>query len=251
MIRPRATIRCALSALLLMIPEAVVAQDAGGPTRLDGTRLAPRALHYTASLQSGPMFRRVGDRTVRVERSTYTGFATWTIRESFGTGATAGADSIILEFATLRPMHWGGYAQGGLSRLSVEFRSDSLFGGITAPQGRRSLGGAVPRGALLSAAMTETLLPLYPLGPGWRDSITAVAMEVGTTEYARGEAAVLAEERVVTPAGTFECWLVSYATPGGEVSYWIDRTQRIVVRSARLLRDRGEVLVYELARIER
>ena len=67
----------------------------------------------------------------------------------------------------------------------------------------------------------------------------------------RGEAAVLAEERIETPAGAFATWMITVTTPAGEVTYWVDRAQRLVVRSSRLLRDRGTVLVYELTRLSR
>jgi hypothetical protein len=218
---------------------------------LDASRIEPRTLVYSATLRDGSLTRTFGERAVRVARTVYNGVPALQLLETYGTGPTAGADTMVVDAQTLRPLHWGSYAQGGLSKLLAEFRGDSIFGGISAPHGRRSIAGVFPPGTLHSAAMTETLLGLYPVDAGWRDSLTLSAIELGTTTVLRAEAAVLAEERIETLTGAYATWMVTVTTTEGEVTYWIDKAQRFVVRSSRLLPDRGNVLIYELTGISR
>jgi hypothetical protein len=217
--------------------------------RLEGTRLQPGSFTYRASLRLADSTRFLGDRVVRIAQTNYAGTGAWLLLETRGARENLLVDSLLVDIATLQPMHWGSLQ--GFTTLAAEFRGDSLFGGIAAPSGRRTLMLGFPPGALFTDAQTEAVLSLFPLAADWRDSIAVMVTGVGRTTAIRAEVAVLGEERITTPSGTFDCWLVTLTSDVGATTYWVSKRDRLVVRSMRLVPESGGLLIYELSRADR
>lgn len=206
--------------------------DSAQPRRLrvDGTMLHPTQLVYQTTLERDSGTAVLGYRSVSVSAATYAGVPAWLLVETrFGDGIPA-ADSLYSTFSTLTPMHWS--ANQGSARLATEFRGDTTFGGTSAPPGRRSIVSAMPPGTIVNSAMLEMVLRLLPLTTGWEDSANVMSVTVSTNTTLPARLAVIGEDRVRVPAGTFDCWVVSVRADPARGMYWVTKKDPIVVRSA-------------------
>lgn len=227
--------------------------------RPDGGTLSPVVLTYVATLQRGTEIRPLGERTVQLSKTTYGGFSAWEIVETRGAGASAAVDTLVVDFLTLTPFHWGAMQpmpalSGGMppigARVAIEFRSDTMIGVMTSPPGRRNIFTAIPGGAYVTAAHFEVALRGLPIAaPNWRDSTWLVVSGIGKTSSIPADMRVTGEDRLMTPAGTFDCWIVSLVTELGTTQYWVSKSDRIVVQSMQVVPETGAVLQYQLSRI--
>src|SRR2546430_10021645 len=185
----RISMRVPIAAALLVLPGHGHAQagfarpDSMVPrTRPDASKLDPVVLTYIATLRQGTdSARSLGERSVQLARTTYAGQQAWEIVETHGAGANASVDTLVTDYTTLMPLHWGATQQmptsgtmGAAARVVIEFRADSMIGVISAPSGRRTIVAPMPGGALLTAAHTETDLRALPIGAGGRGSVSGV-----------------------------------------------------------------------------
>lgn len=224
--------------------------------RADGAQLSPVILTYIATLQQGLDTRSLGERAVRLTKTIYAGLSAWEIVETHGAGSNASVDTLIADFQTLYPLHWGATQQMPTSqtssvaaRVAVEFRADSMIGIMMAPSGRRTIVAPMPGGAYLTAAHLETAMRVLPVTLGWRDSVSIVVTDLGRTTVVPGEVAVTGEEKLQTTAGSFDCWIVNLVTEVGRTDYWVSKADRIVVKTSQVLPESGDVLVYLLTGI--
>jgi hypothetical protein len=226
-------------------------------TRPDASKLDPVVLTYIATLRQGTdSARSLGERSVQLARTMYAGQQAWEIVETHGAGANASVDTLVTDYTTLMPLHWGATQQmptsgtmGAAARVVIEFRADSMIGVISAPSGRRTIVAPMPGGALLTAAHTETALRALPIGAGWRDSVSVVVTDVAKTTVVPAAVTVTGEEQLLTTAGTYDCWVVLLATDVGQTRYWVAKADRIVVKTSQVLPESGDVLEYSLTRL--
>ena len=76
-----------------------------------------------------------------------------------------------------------------------------------------------------------------------------VASSLGRTATLAASVAVVSEEKLLTTAGTFDCWVVALVTELGRAQYWVSKADRIVVQSTQVVPESGALLQYELSRI--
>ncbi|HET9425933.1 MAG TPA: hypothetical protein VFO55_11215 [Gemmatimonadaceae bacterium] len=260
--------RIILAALISMVSAARVgAQNPPVPvipgwegvaprTRPDGGALGPVVLTYMATLQQGPETRPLGERSVQLQRSTYAGLSAWEIVEIRGAGLNASVDTLVVDFLSLSPYHWGatqptpGGGTGPVSaRVTVEIRSDTMMGVMSSPAGRRTIVAGMPPGAYYTAAHLETALRALPIGSGWRDSTWIIVSSLGNTAALPASIMVVGQEQLLTPAGTFDCWIVALTTDVGRTQYWVSKPDRIVVQMSQMVPESGALLQYQLSRI--
>jgi hypothetical protein len=216
-------------------------------------------LTYMATLQRGSDIRPLGERSVQLARTTYAGLSAWEIVETRGAGSNAAVDTLVVDFLTLAPFHWGatqpmpalpGRTPPIGARIAAEFRSDTMLGVMSSPAGRKSLIVGFEPGAYVTAAHFEVALRGLPIGAqNWRDSTWLLVSGIGKTTSVAARMQVTGEERLVTPAGSFDCWIVALTTESGSTFYWVAKTDRIVVQSNQLVPETGYVLTYQLSRI--
>jgi len=226
--------------------------DSGLPGRLrvNASGLRPSELVYDMTLERDAGTTLIGTRTVSVTPMTYAGTPAWLLLESRSTDGTVGSDSLVADTAALRPLHWGSAI--GEARLATEFRVDSAFGGTSGPPGRRSIVAATPPGTLVSGAMLETVLRLVPLSATWEDSATTLSVTLGGNANLPTRLAVIGEDQVRVPAGTFDCWVVAVHTDQSRGLYWVTKVDPIVVRTVLDVPSLGGAqLVSALTRIAR
>jgi hypothetical protein len=203
-----------------------VAPPAG---KFDATKLQTSQFVYLTTLERDASTTPLGTRTVTVTPMSYVGIPTWLLTEARAGDGIPSADSLYADMATLRPIHWS--ATTGAAHLALEFRSDSAFGGTSSPGGRRTMALAVPPGSMVSGAMLETVLRLLPLAMAWEDSVSLLSIGVGSSTVLQTRIAVIGEDRVRVPAGTFDCWVVSVHADQTKGLYWVTKSDPIVVRS--------------------
>lgn len=200
-------------------------------THVDATRLVAGQFVYQTVLEHEINGTPLGTRTVSVSPTNYGGVPAWLLVESRIGDAVPAVDSLIADLTSLRPIHWGSTI--ARARLSAEFRGDTVYGGTSAPAGRKSLVATLPPGALINAPMLETVLRLLPLRTAWEDSATMVSVALNGITTMPTRIAVIGEDNVRVPAGQFDCWVVSVRA--GDVTrgmYWITKRDPMVVRSA-------------------
>jgi hypothetical protein len=100
--------------------------------------------------------------------------------------------------------------------------------------------------------MLETVLRLLPLQLAYEDSANVVSVTLGSNASLPTRFAVIGEDRVRVPAGTFDCWVVSVRADAGRSLYWVTKRDPIVVRAALDVPSVGGAqLIYALTRIGR
>jgi hypothetical protein len=249
--------RIALAALSLSAASSWAQTDVAPRIRPDGGALTPVVLTYVATLQQGSDVRALGERSVQLARTTYAGLSAWEIVETRGAGVNASTDSLIVDFVSLAPFHWGatqpmpgaGASQLTAARVSAEFRSDTMFGVMSSPTGRRNVIASMLPGAYVTAAHFEVALRAFPLAAGWRDSTGVMVSSFGKTASLPALVVVDGEAKLLTTAGTFDCWVVALTTDLGQTRYWVSKQDRIVVQSSQIVPETGATLVYQLSRI--
>ena len=198
-------------------------------SKVDLTALHPSQFIYLTTLERDASTVSLGTRTITVSQASYVGIPTWLLVEQHAGDGVPTEDSLYADVAGLRPIHWS--ATMGQSHLALEFRSDSAFGGTSSPAGRRSMTMAVPPGTLVTGAMLETVLRLLPLQTAWEDSMPLFSGGVGSQLVLPTRIAVIGEDRVRVPAGTFDCWVVAVHADQTKGLYWVTKSDPIVVRS--------------------
>jgi len=198
--------------------------------RLDATALRPGQFTYEMSLERDSKTTILGARTVTVARTTYNAAPAWLLFEARSGDGRPASDSLFADVTGLHPLHWS--STQGLSRLAAEFRGDTVFGATAAPPGRRSIVSIVPSGTIVSSAMLETVLRLLPLQTAWEDSTSVLSITLSTTSVVPTRFAVIGEDRVRVPAGTFDCWVVAVHADPARGLYWVTKQDPQVVRSA-------------------
>lgn len=184
---------------------------------------------YQTTLERGASTTIIGTRTVTLSPATYGGAPAWLLLETrIGNGIFAD-DSLYLDAAGRRPIHWSSTL--GEARVAAEFRGDTAYAGVTSPVGRRSMIIGLRGGALVNAAMLETVLRLSPLQTAWEDSTSMLSVSLGGNEVLPTRMSVIGDDRVRVPAGTFDCWVVAVHADPARGLYWVTKQNPIVVRS--------------------
>lgn len=219
--------------------------------RIDATALRPGQYVFQTTLERDVSTTVLGSRTVTVAQSSYAGLPVWLLTETRDGDGIPAADTVYADLGDLHPIHWSSML--GKARIAVEFRADSAFGALSAPNTRRSIVTSVPQGTLVSAAMLESELRLLPLQSAWEDSTNTLAITLGSTDLLPTRISVIGEDRVRVPAGQFDCWVVAvHAGDTARGLYWVTKQDPIVVRSALDVPTMGGAqLVSSLVRITR
>ena len=194
-----------------------------------GTPLRTGVTTYRLSLTRDVGPTPLGVRTVEVTETQVGGVAAWLIAERRTGTAVPTTDSLWLSRAELAPMRWVGTIDR--AQLAASFAHDSIFGALQNYAGRSSFTAPLLPGALLTPGMTERLLELMPLRSDYRAAASLLLVDMGTPRALPAEIAVEREERIRTPAGDADCWVVVVRAGVMEERLWVDKGRRIVVRT--------------------
>jgi hypothetical protein len=123
--------------------------------------------------------------------------------------------------------------------VAVEFTVDSIFGALTSPLGRQNVVLPNRDDLLINMMDVDVILGALPLSAAWRDSAQMILLDPGGAAITPVSLAVEGEERVIVPAGEFDCWVVSLETERASERVWLTKQGQIVVRSEQVLPELG------------
>ena len=201
--------------------------------RLDGSTIRAGQVVYQTSVERDSIAPVVGWRTLTLSETSYGGTAAWLLLETRVALGPTLTDSLILVRSDLHPVHWSSLL--GDARIGLEFSGDSLFGAVTAPQGKRSVAVGSPAGLLVNQAMLELALRVLPLRLEWVDSTLSLSVTLGGAQAVPTNLSVTGEAQVKVPAGTFDCWVVVATAGQARATYWVAKQDRLVVQSVQTL----------------
>ena len=194
-----------------------------------GAPMRTGATSYRLSLlrDTGPS--SLGTRTVEVTETQLGGIPTWLIAERRTGSSVPTTDSLWLTRGELTPVRWVGTIDR--AQLAASFAHDSIFGALQNYAGRSSFAAPLLPGVLVTAGMTERVLEMLPLRSGYRAAASLLLVDMGTPRALPAELVVEREERIRTPAGDADCWVVVVRAGVLEERLWVDKARRIVVRT--------------------
>ncbi len=194
-----------------------------------GAPMRTGATTYRLSLlrDTGPS--SLGSRTVEVTETQLGGVSTWLIAERREGSSVATTDSLWLTRGELTPVRWVGTIDR--AQLAASFAHDSIFGALQNYAGRSSFAAPLLPGVLVTPGMTERILEMLPLRSGYRAAASLLLVDMGTPRALPAELVVEREERIRTPAGDADCWVVVVRAGVLEERLWVDKARRIVVRT--------------------
>jgi hypothetical protein len=245
-VRSRALARAALVAFLAAIASPLAAQDAAStapgvvaPSPATdsvypfqppaGTPMRTGATTYRLSLVRDAGASPLGVRTVEVTETQLGGVPTWLIAERRAGSAVPTTDSLWLTRAELTPVRWVGTIER--AQLAASFAHDSVFGALQNYAGRSSFAAPLLPGVLVTPGMTERILEMLPLRVGYRAAASLLLVDMGTPRALPAEIVVEREERIRTPAGDADCWVVVVRAGVMEERLWVDKGRRLVLRT--------------------
>lgn len=219
-----------------LIPRAALAQGAPGLPPLPSLRperLRPGTWTYQGRTRGPDGFEAdLGETRVRVEVGVRGGDSVWVLTrrgpQRVG-GATASVDSVVVLRKTLSPV-----ARTRVpSRWTMAFRGDSVA--VDLP--RRAFHRAWPlppidrKPYLVELA---TLLPAIPFEPGFRAGIPLLAAFHPGGPVVSLEMAVVGEDLVTVPAGTYRCYRVRIGGGAHGDVWWVDTESGRLVKTTRV-----------------
>ncbi|HWJ14882.1 MAG TPA: hypothetical protein VNS10_14185 [Gemmatimonadaceae bacterium] len=202
--------------------------DTSRKSSIDPTLLKPASFVYDMSLERDASTTPLGTRTVSVATTPYAGSPAWLMLETRVGERIAATDSLFVD-PSLHPLHWTAIL--GQARLAAEFRGDSAYGATSGPPGRRQIVMTVPPRTMVSGAMLESILRIAPIQVGWEDTVATLSVSLTGASVSPTRMYVVGEDRVVVPAGTFDCWVVAVQSEGSKGLYWVTKRDPIIVRS--------------------
>ena len=194
-----------------------------------GAPMRTGATSYRLSLlrDTGPS--SLGTRTVEVTETQLGGVSTWLIAERRTGSSVPTTDSLWLTRGELTPVRWVGTIDR--AQLAASFAHDSIFGALQNYAGRSSFTAPLLPGVLVTPGMTERILEMLPLRSGYRAAASLLLVDMGTPRALPAELVVEREERIRTPSGDADCWVVVVRAGVMEERLWVDKARRIVVRT--------------------
>ena len=184
---------------------------------------------YRLSLVRPAGATSLGERTVEVTESLLGGAPTWLVAERRTGSAVPTTDSLWLARGDLTPLRWVGAIDR--TQLAASFSHDSIFGALQNYAGRSSFAAPLLSGVLVTPGMTERIVEMLPLRTGYHAAASLILVDMGTPRALPAELAVEREERIRTPAGDADCWVVLLRAGVMEERLWVDKNRRTVVRT--------------------
>jgi hypothetical protein len=193
-----------------------------------GARLKPARWTYVTRLMTGGTPQQLGFRTLIVEQATFKGAPAWLVVDRRELHTVTLAESLYVRRADLEPLHR--VAHSPRSGVVAEYAHDSIRTTFGGEQGTVSVAMANQPGLLANFYMLELLMGTVPLNAGWRSSARLAAITPEQSGIVLIESRAVGEETVMTPVGTFDCWLVETDVGASRQRLWIRKSDGVVVK---------------------
>jgi hypothetical protein len=192
-------------------------------------KLKPSKITYVARIFSQGQAHKLGWRTLELSETTYDGKPVWLLAESRKVNTVELAESLYVAQVSLEPVHRVVHTAD--MDITTHYTRDSIVTSFAGDSG----GGvrvAVPneRNLVGNIYWIEPLLASLPLGPGWKGTATTVF--VGPHDHARVamQLAVMGEDSVMVPDGTFDCWKLALQVGDTEEHLWVRKADHVMIK---------------------
>ena len=191
--------------------------------------LKPSKLIYVARLFSEGQAHKLGFRTLELSEANYDGQSVWLLAESRKVNTVELAESLYVSKVSLEPVHRVVHTadmdittQYTRDSILTKFEGDSGGGARVAVPNERNLVGNI--------YWIEPLLASLPLAEGWQGNATTVF--VGPHDHARVvmHLAVIGQDSVLAPDGTFDCWKLALQVGETEEHLWVRKADRVLIK---------------------
>lgn len=206
---------------------------------LDGSLLKPGTWVYRRRPIGGAKGRPEWDDTVTIRTGMLNEEPAWVLIGSRGGLSTGGpvtgsTDTVWVRRSDLWPLARRSRLVSGYIRRTT-YGTDSTvveFEGEGQARIVKADGFTGTNGAGVVGATGMTLLQVVPLGPNWRGSFRVIGINnAGEKIDFRLGLKVSGSETIRVPAGTFDCWTVSFIEAAPRYTYWVSKRERWIVKS--------------------
>ncbi len=199
-------------------------------------RLEPHTWTYVARLMRGGPSTRLGFRRLRLVRASYAGEAAWLVIDARQMATVTLAESLYVARSDLAPLHQ--VVRGPGREVVTDYAADSIRARFDDAEGEVRIAMPNEPGLLANLYLAELLLGASPLGERWRGSARLVAIGREGGGVVPIEVAVVGEESILVPDGTFDCWVVvvragtggSGERGAGEQRVWVRKSDGVVLK---------------------
>jgi hypothetical protein len=187
---------------------------------IDTARIQPFRRMYDMVVHTRDSSVVIGQREVSLEATSYANAPAWRIVET-RTGVVPAAETLYVSTA-MRPLQW--YSAQGAARVGATFVGDTVFGAVSAPSGKLQMIIASRPDLVVSQALLEAMMPLFPLSPEWTDSAGVLAVDMAGGSVIPSELTVIGEEEVrLDSISTRPVWVVALRADTRTVLLWVDK----------------------------
>lgn len=232
-----------------LMPAQLMAQGASHPSYpiavLDGREVRPGDWTYAVLRGNATFAGSAAVQRMRVRSAEYSGRPAWLVltRPTPDSSALHWLDSAWVDKGNLRLLARSVSVMQGNGRVTDEFREHEVLRGFATNRSTTwtvieadTTSEDVSAGVPLQGDVFFMALKRAPLAAGWRGSIQLLATPIYNRAARRWlDLAVVGEERVVVPAGEFQCWKIRFGPPAeysdlGPLYLWVSKAEQWIVQ---------------------
>ena len=201
---------------------------------------------YNGRVDQGVSAHNEADRVITVSETTHEGAPAWRVALLIEVGGGSIVDTLLMRKDNLAPIHRRSVSD---TIFEIVYRTqDSLVTGFTKTPGRN--------GPISARLIPNTFYNYHafrfffrglPLAPGYSATAALVLPRGDSGQVVPVTVTVAGEERIHTPAGPCDCYVIIARGQGVGEIYWVDKTTRYVVRTREPFGGQGAVLQLDLA----
>jgi hypothetical protein len=215
------------------------------PLTVDPSQIAPGSYTYAGrTITDGLHTSEFKPTTISISRTTWHGTPALLAVRDGPLITRVSLDSLIVSARDLTPLHWAAWysTQKPVGSVHADFAGDSV---TIVMRGRVDTSGTFAykqtSGRLPQEWTHYLTVPSLPITSGWHGVLEIAAPfhphthQYFTTGWATISLRVIGRERVIVPAGVFDCWKVSLGD-GSDSHMWVSTANHVVVRSQTIYR---------------
>lgn len=193
------------------------------------SRLKPMKLLYVISLLTGEGTpQRIGFRTVSLTDTTYDGTPAWLVIDARQMQTVSYAESLYVARADLRPLYRIEHTPDG--QIVSQFAADSIRTVFDDDSGHVAVAMPSAPGALPTLYLIEGLLAASSLGQGWAATAPLTVIDKHKSGVVTLALRTVGQEKLDVPDGLFDAWVVSLTLANGEETFWVRKSDGVVLR---------------------
>ena len=201
---------------------------------------------YHGRVDQGVSAHNEANRVITVSEVAHEGVAAWRVTLLIEIGGGSLVDTLLMRKDNLAPLTRRSVSD---TLFEIVYRTqDSMVTGFTRMPGRNGpISARLIPNTFYNYHALRFIFRGLPLAPGYTANAALVLPRGDSGQVVPLTLSVAGEERIHTPAGPCDCYVVIARGQGiGEI-YWVDKTTRYVARTREPFGGQGAVLQLDLA----